>query len=125
MGPHRLGDGRRVVNEQRHRRQHGHPVDHRHADDRRHVVELDMQSAQTFNQITINSAGSTNDYARGYDVYVSSDGTTWGDPVATGTGTEALITVTFATQTSRYIRIVQTGTASYWWSIAEINVYSP
>ena len=36
-----------------------------------------MLSAQTFNEITMDSAGSTNDYARGYQVYVSNDGTTW------------------------------------------------
>src|SRR5580658_4351554 len=85
--------------------------------------EVNMQSAQTFNQITMDSAGSANDYARGYAVYVSNDGATWGNPVATGTGTAALITVTFPTQTAQYIQVVQTGTAAFWWSIAEFNVY--
>ncbi len=73
----------------------------------------------------MDSASSVDDYARGYQVFVSSDGTTWGNAIATGTGTQALITVTFPTQTFRYIRIVQTGAASNWWSIAEINVYTP
>ncbi len=95
--------------------------------------QLDMQSPQTFNQITMDSASSTNDYARGYQVLVSSDGMTWSTPIATGTGTGALVTVSFPTQTSRYVRIVQTGSTDtgtcnsnpapcYWWSIAEINV---
>jgi len=87
--------------------------------------EVNMQSAQTFNEITMDSAGSANDYARGYAVYVSNDGSTWGNPVATGTGTAALITVTFPTQTAQYIEVVQTGTAAFWWSIAEFNVYAP
>jgi beta-glucosidase len=30
--------------------------------------EVNMASAQTFNEITMDSGGSTNDYARGYDV---------------------------------------------------------
>src|SRR5580698_5097559 len=85
--------------------------------------EVNMQAAQTFNELTMDSAGSTNDYARGYSVYVSNDGATWGNPIATGTGAAALITVTFATQTAQYIRVVQTGTATFWWSIAEFNVY--
>jgi hypothetical protein len=87
--------------------------------------QLDMLTPQTINQITMDSAGSTNDYARGYQVYVSSDGMTWGSPIATGTGTGALVTATFPTQTARYVRIVQTGSSNFWWSIAEINVYGP
>jgi beta-glucosidase len=82
----------------------------------------------------MDSGPSTNDYARGYQVFVSSDGLTWGNPIATGAGTAALITVTFPTQTFQYIKIVQTGTTNtgncaanpgpcYWWSIAEINVW--
>ncbi len=43
----------------------------------------------------MDSAGSTSDYARGYQVSLSTDGTTWSAPVATGTGTAALVTATF------------------------------
>jgi chitodextrinase len=85
---------------------------------------VDMKSAKTFKQIVMDSTGSNNDYARSYDVYVSSDGTNWGSPVASGTGTAAKITVNFATQTARYIKVVQTGSASNWWSIREFNVYN-
>jgi hypothetical protein len=85
--------------------------------------ELDMTAPQTFNEITMDSASSTNDYARGYQVFVSTDGTTFGSAIASGTGTAALITVQFPTQTARYVKVVQTGAASNWWSIAEFNVY--
>jgi len=85
--------------------------------------EVDMTSTQTFNEITMDSAGSTNDYARGYQVFVSTDGTNFGSAIASGTGAAALITVQFPTQTARYIKVVQTGAASNWWSIAELNVY--
>ncbi len=70
-------------------------------------LQLDMQAARTFDQITMDSGGSTNDYARGYAVYVSSDGVTFGNPVATGTATAPLITVSFATQTARYLKVVR------------------
>jgi hypothetical protein len=87
--------------------------------------QVDMQAARTFNEITMDSGGSGNDYARGYAVYVSNDGVSFGNPVATGTGTAPLITVAFATQTARYVKIVQTGSATFWWSMAELNVYHP
>jgi|HubBroStandDraft_1064217.scaffolds.fasta_scaffold02755_7 F5/8 type C domain-containing protein/malectin (di-glucose binding ER protein)/fibronectin type III domain protein/PQQ enzyme-like repeat protein/putative pyrroloquinoline-quinone binding quinoprotein len=86
--------------------------------------QVDMAAAQTFNEITLDAATSTNDYPRGYQVFVSSDGVNFGSPVATGAGTAALVTVTFAAQTARYIKIVQTAAVSFWWSIAEFNVYN-
>jgi beta-glucosidase len=85
--------------------------------------QVDMQSAQTFNQITMDSGGNVNDFARGYQVFVSNDGVNFGAAVATGTGTTALITVPFTAQTARFVRVVQTGAATSWWSIVEFNAY--
>jgi beta-glucosidase len=87
--------------------------------------QVDMRAQQSFNQITMDSGGSKNDYARGFEVYVSTDGVNFGNPVATGAGSSPLITVSFALQTARYVKIVQTGAATFWWSIAELNVYQP
>ncbi|MCD1261171.1 discoidin domain-containing protein [Paenibacillus athensensis] len=85
---------------------------------------VDMKSAQSFNRVVMDSTNAANDYARGYQVFVSNDGTNWGSAVASGTGSTAVITVDFAAQSARYIKVVQTGTASSWWSINEFNVYS-
>jgi hypothetical protein len=86
--------------------------------------QVNMGSAQTFNQIEMNSGGSTGDYARGYNVEVSTNGTTF-TSVATGTGTSSPETVTFATQTAQYIRVVLTaGGTTSWWSIAEFTAYA-
>jgi hypothetical protein len=86
--------------------------------------QVNLGSAQTFNQIEMNSGGSAGDYARGYNVEVSTNGTTF-TTVATGTGTSSPETVTFATQTAQYIRVVLTaGVTTNWWSIAEFTVYS-
>ncbi|WP_244208909.1 discoidin domain-containing protein [Paenibacillus ferrarius] len=85
---------------------------------------VDMKSTKNFNQIVMDSTGSNNDYARGYEVYVSNDGTNWGSAVASGTGSTAKITVTFAAQSARYLKVVQTGTVSNWWSVRELNVYN-
>ncbi len=84
--------------------------------------QVDMLTSQPFNQLTLDSAGSANDYPRGYAVYVSADGVSWGAPVAAGAGTNKLVTVTFPPQTARYIKIALTAAISNWWSIAELNV---
>jgi hypothetical protein len=42
---------------------------------------------------------------------------------ATGAGTGAVVTVTFPVRAARYLRIVQTGSSSFWWSIAELNAF--
>ncbi|MNG08062.1 F5/8 type C domain protein [compost metagenome] len=72
----------------------------------------------------MDSTGSDNDYARGYEVYVSADGANWGSAVASGEGSGPVITVSFAQQNARYIKLVQTGTDSSWWSIRELTVFS-
>ena len=87
--------------------------------------QVDMLAPQSFTQVTLDSAGSTNDYPRGYQVFVSNDASTW-TSVATGTGTAALVTATFSLQNARYVKVQLTQAfAANWWSIAEFNVYGP
>ncbi len=86
--------------------------------------EVDMGAPNTFNRLVLNSINSANDYPRGYQVNVSADGVNWGSPVATGTGTPNLTTITFPAQSARYVRITQTGSANgTYWSIDEFNVF--
>ena len=85
---------------------------------------INMGAPRTFSRIVMNSGTSTCDYARGYEVYVSSDGANWGAPVATGTPTASPVTVTFPTQTRQYFKVVQTGTSGCWWTIAELKVFA-
>jgi hypothetical protein len=85
--------------------------------------QVNMGSAQTFSQIEMDSGGYAGDYARGYNVEVSSNGSTF-TSVATGTGTSSPETVTFTAQTAQYIRVVLTaGTTTNWWSIVSFTVY--
>mgnify|MGYP001160723178 CR=1 FL=1 len=86
--------------------------------------QVNLGSVQTFNQIELNSGGSSGDYARGYNVEVSSDGSTF-TSVATGTGSSSPETITFTAQTAQYIRVVLTAASTTsWWSIAEFTAYS-
>ena len=86
--------------------------------------EVNMGSPQTFNEILMESPYSPHDYARGYNVEVSSNGSTW-TTVATCTGTSTPEVVSFSTQTAQYVQVVLTAADSYyWWSIDEFNVYT-
>ncbi|SDP28954.1 Aryl-phospho-beta-D-glucosidase BglC, GH1 family [Paenibacillus sp. yr247] len=84
--------------------------------------QADMGRNQTINRVLLDAGASTSDYPRGYQVQVSTDGTTW-TTVASGTGSGASVLVQFPVQVARYLKIVQTGSSSSWWSIAEMKVY--
>jgi hypothetical protein len=84
--------------------------------------QVDMGTTSVFNKLILNAVNSANDYPRGYQVTVSSDGINWSSSVATGTGSPSITTITFASQVARYIRITQTGSVSgTFWSIDEFN----
>ncbi|HEX4221613.1 MAG TPA: discoidin domain-containing protein, partial [Pseudonocardiaceae bacterium] len=84
--------------------------------------QVNLGSSQSFNQIELNAGSSATDYAAGYNVEVSANGSTF-TSVATGTGTASPQTITFTTQTAQYIRVVLTAsTQTPWWSIAEFTV---
>ena len=84
--------------------------------------QLDLGSARAFHQIELDSGISAGDYAHGYQVYVSNDGTNWGAPIAIGSGSSQILSVMLAQQMARYIRLVQTGSSAQWWSLHEFNV---
>lgn len=83
--------------------------------------QVDMGATQNISGLLIDSAGS--DFARGYQVYVSNDGVHWGSAIASGPGSGLLLRVVFPTVTTRFIRVVQTGSAGNWWTIAEFRAF--
>jgi hypothetical protein len=88
-------------------------------------IQVDMGVAKPISSITMDSAGDTLDYARGYQVFLSNDGQSWGTNVTSGAGSAPLITASFPRTTARYIKVVQTSNkaTSKWWSVHELNVY--
>ncbi len=87
-------------------------------------VEVDMGQAQTFDTVALDAGSSTGDYARSADVYVSPDETNWTKVAAIQSDGQQIEAVTFATQTARYVKVINTGSSGNWWSIAEFDVYS-
>jgi len=86
--------------------------------------EVNMGSVQTFDQVVLSAGGNAGDYANGYDVEVSNDGTKF-TPVYFGTGTTATETANFSTQQAKYIRILLTASsAADWWSMTNFTVFN-
>ncbi|MFD2614319.1 fibronectin type III domain-containing protein [Paenibacillus gansuensis] len=84
---------------------------------------LDLGSLHRFNRVVLDTTGSPKDYPPGYEIYVSSDGTDWGQPVTAGSG-NTVTDISFRTAEARYVRIVQTGESGSWWSIHELYVHN-
>ncbi|WP_231115977.1 discoidin domain-containing protein [Motilibacter rhizosphaerae] len=86
--------------------------------------EIDMGAAQSVAMITVQTpTASVDDYPRGFDIEVSTNGVTW-TRVATGAGYGWKRPIATAPSTARFIRIAQTGSAPQWWSIDDVTVYS-
>jgi F5/8 type C domain len=86
--------------------------------------EVNLGSAQSFDELEMDVPNSANDYARGYNVEVSANGSSW-TTVASCTGTGTPEVVSFPTQTAQYVQVVLTASnPSYWWSIDEFYLYT-
>ncbi len=86
--------------------------------------QVDMVGPQVFNQITLTSEGTSSDYPRAYQVFASNNPASLGTAIATGVASSTLVSIGFPTQTARYVRVVQTGSSSSWWSVSEFNVWA-
>jgi hypothetical protein len=86
--------------------------------------QVDLGSAQAFDELEMDVPNSPDDYARGYSVEVSGNANAW-TTVATCAGTGTPETVSFPVQTAQYVEVVLTASnTKWWWSIDEFNLYS-
>ncbi|MCY9656678.1 discoidin domain-containing protein [Paenibacillus chondroitinus] len=84
--------------------------------------QVDMKTPTTINRIRLRSEGSPNDYPRKYEVYVSTDGYTWSQPIATGSGS-SILDINFSPTYARFVKIIQTMKAGNYWSIHDLQIY--
>lgn len=84
--------------------------------------QVDMKTPAMINRIRLRSEGSPKDYPRQYEVYVSTDGSNWSQPIATGSGT-SILDINFSPTYVRFIKIVQTMRAGNFWSIHDLQIY--
>ncbi|HEX7735524.1 MAG TPA: discoidin domain-containing protein [Ktedonobacteraceae bacterium] len=86
--------------------------------------QVDMGKTQSFSSIALDCGASGGDYPRGYQVFVSNDGSTWGNPIASGQGSGGYTVITFPQQSARYIKVVLTAGTGSWWSIDEFYAFA-
>ncbi|MEU0242879.1 discoidin domain-containing protein [Streptomyces sp. NPDC006235] len=86
--------------------------------------QLDLGSTQTFDQIVLDTSASPGDFARQYEVYTSDDGTSWGEPIATGPGS-TVTRILLPKTTARYVRVVNKSGSGSWWSLHDVSVLAP
>lgn len=85
--------------------------------------QLDLGWTRTLSGLELDATNSSEDYPRGFEVYLSNDAEHWGDPVAQGRGTESVTAIAFKSRKARYIKIVQTGSVdNRFWSIDELTI---
>jgi glucosylceramidase len=86
------------------------------------TLTADLGSARSFRRVVLDTGADTGDYPRGYALSTSTDGTHWSGDV-TGAGSGQLTTIDLPATSARYVRIVQTGSAPQWWSVADLRLY--
>jgi glucosylceramidase len=85
-------------------------------------LQVDLGARTSFRRLAIDSGGNLGDYARGWELSVSDDGTAW-RTLATGAGVGQLTNVDVRPTPARYLRITSAASAGNWWSIADIRLY--
>ena len=71
---------------------------------------------------SLDTGASTGDYARSWTLQSSDDGSRW-RTLAGGRGTGQLTTIDVPRTRARYLRVVSTGSAANWWSVADLRLY--
>jgi len=86
-------------------------------------LQLDLGRSTAFRTLALDSGDNLGDFARGWQLSLSDDGTHW-HTAADGAGTGQLTTVDLPRTTrARYLRITQTGSSANWWSVADLRLY--
>ncbi|HET9058839.1 MAG TPA: carbohydrate-binding protein [Acidimicrobiales bacterium] len=88
-------------------------------------LEVNLGSPRTFDTLDLEVPNSPTDYARGYEVNISSTGAagSW-TTVATCTGSSPSEIVYFGTQTAQYVQVELTTSLGYeWWSVDELDLW--
>ena len=85
-------------------------------------LQVDLGARETFRRVVLDAGASAGDSARSWSLQVSPNGRSW-EEVATGVGTGQLTTIDLRRTRTQYVRVVNTGSAGNWWSIADVRFY--
>ncbi len=84
--------------------------------------EVNMASAQSFNEVSLNAPDYSGNYPRAINVNVSANGTHW-TTLASCSPASYPVTVSFPAQSDQYLEVVLAARASQVWSIEFFYVY--
>jgi len=87
---------------------------------------VDLGKAMKIRRVAFDTGkDKTSDYPRGYEVYESLDGKTWGPAMARGEGTGAKTDIAIYPRPARYVKIVLTAAdKKCWWTIGDLKVFA-
>jgi glucosylceramidase len=85
-------------------------------------LQVDLGRTTVVRRVVLDTGPDSGDFPRGYTLYTSRDGQHW-DQAASGAGTGQLTTIDIRPTWARALRVVQTGSAPQWWSVADLRVY--
>jgi glucosylceramidase len=86
-------------------------------------LQVDLGRVARVSRLVLDTGASTGDFPRGYALFVSRDGRSWGDPVAAGAGTGQLTTIDVPSRPIRFVRVVATASSPSWWSVSDLRLY--
>jgi mono/diheme cytochrome c family protein/glucose/arabinose dehydrogenase len=88
-------------------------------------LQVELPAETRVSGLILDAAGSSDDYPRGYEVSLSTDGKSWGKSVAAGKGTGPRTDIVFNLQPAKFIRITQTGSVpGKFWSIHDLQIFA-
>jgi glucosylceramidase len=85
-------------------------------------LQVDLGHRETFRRVVLDTGASTGDFPRSWTLQVSNDASGW-RTLASGTGTGQLTTIDVPRTHARYLRVLSTGSADSWWSVADLRLY--
>ncbi len=89
-------------------------------------IQVELPTETTISAVTLDTAGSPEDYPRAYEIACSIDGRSWDKPIATGRGDGPRTEIAIESRTAKFVRITQTGSDPRApWSIHELQIYAP
>jgi hypothetical protein len=89
-------------------------------------LKIELPEAALLSDLRMDCSQTPRNFARGYRIELSLDGTNWGEPVASGKSAGPVLEVSFPPTPARWIRITQTGTvADRAWTVDEVSLFTP
>jgi glucosylceramidase len=88
-------------------------------------LQVDLGQRRRVARVVLDAGPAAADAPHRWALYASDDPTTFGRPVAEGSGNGQLTTMDLTGVDARYLRVATTGQTSTWWSVAEARVYVP